>query len=80
MKVIVILGKKMDKKAYLILELPDEEIIKEVKELVNSWNCAKAMASVIANGKLIKALTEKDITYEPSDLILTRTNAYWSLI
>ena len=80
MRVIVVVGKRNEKKTRLMLELLDKKTINEVKKLINAWRCPEAISNIIAKGKFIKELTEKEITQAASDLILTDTNAYWNLL
>ena len=80
MRVIVVVGKRNEKKTRLMLELLDKKTIDKVKKLINAWKCSEAISNIIAKGKFIKELTEKEITQAASDLILTDTNAYWNLL
>jgi len=80
MKIIVIAGKRNGKKTRLMLKVPNGKTIEEIKTLLKSLNCKEAISKVIAKGRLIKALTEDDMAHAQSDLILTDTNAYWTLI
>ena len=54
--------------------------INEVKHLISNLKCPEAISSIIAKGKYIKQLTDKEIAHVASDLILTDTNAYWNLL
>lgn len=80
MRIIVISGKKGQKKIRLILELLNKKAIKDVKALINGLRCQEAISNILSKGKFIKELAEEEIATTPSDLILTDTNAYWSLI
>ena len=80
MKVIIVVGKKNQKKTRLMLELLDKKTIEKVKRLVNNLKWPEAIANTIAKGKYIKEVTDAEIAHLASDLILTDTNAYWSLL
>ena len=80
MKVIIIVGKKNQKKTRLMLELLDKKTIDEVKRLINNLKCPEAISNIITKGRYIKRLTDKEIAHAASDLILTDTNAYWNLL
>ena len=80
MKVIIVVGKKSHEKTRLMLELVDKKTIDEVKRLVNNLKCPEAISKIIAKGKYIKEVTDKEIAHLASDLILTDTNAYWNLL
>ena len=80
MKVIIIVGKKNQRKTRLMLELLDKKTIDKVKRLVNALKCREAISNIIAKGKYIKEVTDKEIAHVASDLILTDTNAYWDLL
>jgi hypothetical protein len=80
MKVIIIVGKENERKTRIMLELPDQKVIEEVKTLAKALKCAEAISSIIEKGKFIKELAEEEIAHTASDLILTDQNAYWSLL
>jgi len=80
MKVIIVVGKKNQKKARLMLELLDRKTIDEVKGLINALKCPEAISNIIAKGKYIKEVTDREIAHVAVDLILTDTNAYWNLL
>ena len=80
MKVIVIVGKKNDKKTHLIFKISNKKIINEIKTLVKEFNCQKAISNILSKGKFLKKLTTSDLLQEQSHLILTNTNAYWTLL
>ena len=79
MKVILIFNKKNGEPTRLMLEVPDKKAAKKVKALINARRCPEAMTSVIKNGRCIKELAEKDLAQVDSELILSDSNAYWSL-
>jgi len=80
MKVIVILGKKRGKRAHLMLELSDQKTIDETKRLINAWKCSQAIAKIVRKGRFIRKIKENEIANVASDLIVSGTNAHWSLI
>ena len=83
MKVIVILGdpkNRKSKKTHLMIELSNQKAIDDTKKLINAWKCSKAIVNIVSKGRFIRELTEQEIASEPSDLIVTNTNAHWSLL
>ncbi len=78
MRVILSVGNR--KKTYLMLELPDKTTRKKIKLLLDRRKWQEAVSLITVKGKLIKHLTKKDIAHTSSDLILTNSNAYWSLL
>jgi|GEM_PF-6361450 len=80
MKVIIVVGKKNQKRTRLMLELIDKKSIAEVKRHVNNLKFPEAISNIIAKGEYIKEVTDKEIAHLAPDLILTDTNVYWNLL
>ena len=76
--ILVVDGKK--KKTHLMFKLVSKKSIETVKKLIKELKCSQAISGVLSSGKFIKELTEDELLHAESDLILTQTNAYWSLM
>jgi len=80
MRVIVVMGRKAERRTQLMLELINRRVIDEIKALVNSKKCQEAVSDILSHGRIIKELTEKELSHASPDLIITPRNAYWTVI
>ena len=79
MQVILVVDVKK-KKTHLMFKLVSKKSIDTVKKLVRELKCSQAISGVLSCGTFIKELAEDELVHAESDLILTQTNAYWSLM
>ncbi len=79
MHVILVVDGK-NEKIHLMFKLVSKKSIDTVKKLVREFKCPQAISGVLSCGTFIKELAEDELVNVKSDLILTQTNAYWSLI
>ncbi|UCD55124.1 MAG: hypothetical protein JSV93_06350 [Candidatus Omnitrophota bacterium] len=77
MRVIIILGKKNEKRHFMF-ELPDKKA-KEIKKLLNTRKRPEVISNIMSMGKFVKKLTPEELAHVASDLILTDTSAHWNL-
>ena len=80
MKVIVIVGKKAETRTRFMVELLNEDLIKEVRKLIKSKRHPDALTRVMSNGRFVQELSEQEVARARSDLIITHRNAYWTVV
>ena len=80
MKVMITIGEKRENKTHLAVELMDKTTIERVKTLISTRRYPEAISTILAKGKSIKELAEKELAQVTSDLMLTDASAYWNLL
>ncbi len=76
---ILITVKNNPPSRYLVT-LITQELIKEVKDLVNRKKHAQAMFTSFAKGSLDREVLEEDIPHIEADLMLSEEHARWDLV
>jgi hypothetical protein len=63
-----------------MLELLNKKVITQVKSLIGARNCQAAISNIMDKGRIIRELTENELAQTPSDLVITPSNAYWTVV
>lgn len=77
MRVLVIIG-RIPAKRYLI-KLHTEELINEVRELINKSRHSQAITAVLTKGRFEREVLEGDLPTLEADVILSKNTARWDL-
>lgn len=78
MRVLIVTAKKPRQR--FLVKLHTDELINEVKSLINKRKHSQAMVYALSNGKVEKHLTQHEIYHTGAELILTEDAARWDLI
>jgi hypothetical protein len=76
---ILIVATKKPKQRFLV-KLHTDELIDEVKNLINKRKHSQAMVYALSKGIVEKHLTQHEICHTDANLILTEDAARWDLI
>lgn len=78
MRVLVKIHRSPEHK--FLVDLRTKRLIKEVNGLINKGKHSKALMTVLSEGNICKAITDKELPHLKADLILSETYACRSLI
>ncbi len=62
------------------VKLPDQKLIDEVKTHVSRGRYSKAIRAAFGKGKMIREISEKDVSGIDAKLILTQKSAHYDLM
>ena len=77
MRLLILLAK--DSKQNFLIKLHTEELVKEIKELINKRNHSKAIKVALSKGKLEKRIAKREIGNIDADAVLTKDKVIWNL-
>ena len=77
MRVLVII-ERIPAKRYLV-KLCTEELINEIRELINKSRHSQAVTTVLAKGRFEREVFEEDLPTLDADVILSKNTARWDL-
>jgi len=65
---------------HFLVDLPDDILIDEIKNLINKGRYSKATVTALSKGKFIREITDDDAKFIDADLILSEHHAHFDLI
>ena len=77
MRVLVII-ERTPAKRYLV-KLCTEELINEIRELINKSRHSQAVTTVLAKGRFEREVFEEDLPTLDADVMLSKNTARWDL-